>query len=259
MIHATKLNEKTRELLSFSPLQYMLDTVTEQPHFAEVYADDEDDPTCCALLFGHYLFLDGEVGERFIADLTATVFNEERRRKLGMVIAFYESNAIAGLLKNHFKKVFDRGRCLYKYRASEERENKTARIVRIDKALLASGAANLEMITEEVLGTATYEDMEDFCNKGIGYTYVKDDRISAFCTSEYPSKASVAIGIEVEKKYQEQGIAAEMTMAFVKEAANHYQNVFWECWNDNTPSIKTALKCGFEKVADYPVLIVALD
>jgi RimJ/RimL family protein N-acetyltransferase len=33
-------------------------------------------------------------------------------------------------------------------------------------------------------------------------------------------------------------------------------NVYWECWKNNIPSIKTALSCGFKKVADYPVLFV---
>jgi len=83
--------------------------------------------------------------------------------------------------------------------------------------------------------------------------------ICAFCTSEYPSADSLAIGIAVDENHRRQGIATKMTNAFLKKAAERDLNVFWECWKNNAPSVQTAMKCGFEKVADYPVLFVEME
>jgi len=50
-----------------------------------------------------------------------------------------------------------------------------------------------------------------------------------------------------------------LTNAFLEKTTERNLNVFWECWKNNAPSVQTALKCGFEKVADYPVLFVNME
>ena len=60
----------------------------------------------------------------------------------------------------------------------------------------------------------------------------------------------------VIKEHQRKGIAKALVKRFLQKASNKELNVYWECWKNNNPSIKTALSCGFVKVADYPVLFV---
>jgi len=259
MFRITKLNNCTRSLLAFTQLQYMIDAVTENPGLAQVFVDDENIPKCCAMLLGHYLFIGGEVTEGFFKELTEKVFTQKKREQMEIVIIFYENETIAGYFRKFFDKVYDSERCLYHQKpVLNEKEDGFSRVIPIDKKLLDSKTKNLNMITGEVLGTATYNDMKDFCDRGIGFTYTANDKICGFCTSEYPSISSVAIGIEVSESHQRQGIASEMTRRFLQMAAKRDLDVYWECWKRNEPSVKTALACHFMKVTDYPVLFIKL-
>ncbi|MEA4888959.1 MAG: GNAT family N-acetyltransferase [Clostridiaceae bacterium] len=265
MIKIHEFNHEARQLLSFSPLQYMFDAVSEKPQLSEIYIDGEVNPKSCALLLGHYLFLN-KAEESFITQLFATVFTEEKQKELGALIIFYDDDGTAELIKKYFRKVYDNTRSVYRYNPVQT-DNKRGDtdikrgdfVVPITEELINSDLENIEMITQEVLGTATYDNMKAFCQNGIGYTFVDQKRICAFCTSEYPSKSAVAIGIEVDAKHQRQGVATEMTQAFLKKALSRKLNVYWECWKSNEASVQTALKCGFEKVADYPVLFVDMN
>jgi GNAT superfamily N-acetyltransferase len=148
-------------------------------------------------------------------------------------------------------------RSLYRHGIKSTGEMKIVdNIEEITSELMNSCVDNLEMITDEVISTGTYNDMEDYLNRGIGYTVIIDNKVCGFCTSEYPSKDSVAIGIEVLEEFQKQGYAKSMTGQFLRKASQRGLNVYWECWKNNTPSKNTALSCGFEKVADYSVLLV---
>jgi RimJ/RimL family protein N-acetyltransferase len=260
MQRAKTLSPELRSMLKFSPLQYMFDTVAEKPHYANIYVDKADAPSQLALLFGHYLFIGGNTDEPFLSDFIETELAGNKGNRLGTVMVFYDraNISLVDFFKGRFQKVFEGERSLYRHTSGVSYTD-TDRVWKITKALMSSGIENAEMITEEILGTATYEDMEDFYNRGIGYAYLHDGRICAFCTSEYPSKASIAIGIAVDEEHRRKGIAAQMTHAFLKDAKARGLSVYWECWMKNEPSYKTALKCGFEKVGDYPVLVVVLN
>ena len=259
MIKIPQLNEETRKLFSFSPLQYMFDCVAIKPQLAEIYVDEEKSPACCALLLGHYLFL-SRVDEGFMEKLYTAVFQDDKRKALGVMIVFYDNDISANLIKNKFNKVYENSRSLYRFHDNQIFSDiKDDKIIPITEELLNSDIENIEMITQEVLGTATYDGMKDFCQNGIGYTFVDQNRICAFCTSEYPGESAFAIGIEVDAKYQQQGIASNMTKALLNKAISRKSIVFWECWKDNKASVKTALKCGFQKVEDYPVLFVDMN
>jgi RimJ/RimL family protein N-acetyltransferase len=131
-------------------------------------------------------------------------------------------------------------------------------IVEITSELMNSTTCNLGMITDEIIGTGTYNNMEDYFARGIGYTPVINNKVCGFCTSEYPSKDAIAIGIEVLEEYQRQGYAKSMTKLFLNKAAQRGLTVYWECWKNNMASVNTALSCQFERVADYPILFVRL-
>lgn len=254
MINQNILTQEIRELLTFSPLQYMLDTVVENPKLAHIYTDKELNPTCCVLLFGHYLWVAGNVAEN--TNDIASILNHT---SLDVLIVFYDNSASAMAIKAQYMSVYDNVRSLYKQLPKVQDYNYTDRIMPISKKLLQSGVNNIEMIADEVEETATYDSIETFCQIGIGFTYVIDNEVCAFCTSEYQSKSSIAIGIEVNEKYQCQGIASDMVHMFLQEAAKRQLEVYWDCWQKNEPSVRTALKCGFSKVIDYPVLFIDMS
>lgn len=259
MHQISELTKEARTLLQFTPLQYMLDTVTENPKLAQVYLNTEKHPSSCALLFGHYLFVGGTRDDAFLTEFIS-VLTPELRQAMECMIVFYETEHIADFFRKYFEKVYNNARQLYVQTPTLQKTfNLPAHILPIDERLLASGLENIKMITHEVMDTATYHSMDDFCRRGIGYTLVCGNKICGFCTSEYPSIHALAIGIEVTADYRKQGIASEMTRAFLQRAAPRDLRVYWECWASNEASARTAMACGFTKVADYPVLFIPLD
>lgn len=258
MYRQKRLSASIRVMLAFTPLQYMLDTAAENPELVRIYTDNEREPGCCAVFLGHYLFAGGALSESFFRELCDSLTPDIRRSMEGMIV-FYGEETVADLFRRSFEKVYDSERSLYRLVPPQESgEADAPDIVPIDWTLLQSGYENLAMITDEVLDTATYNGMDDFCRRGIGVAYVSGSRIYGFCTSEYPSQHAIAVGIGVSEEIRCRGIATGMAKAFMRRAADCNYTVFWDCWKKNEPSVKVALKCGFEKITDYPVLFVDL-
>jgi GNAT superfamily N-acetyltransferase len=251
------LNPSVRRLLSASPLQYMFDAVAEAPQLAEIYVDDAQAPKACALLLGHYLFL-GHADGDFLAALWQTVFTAEKQKALGTISVYYGDADEALRLKGLCAKVYDGVRSVYRCTPVPGSAEDPEDIVPVTEALLAGELDNREMIVREVIGTATYADMHDFCRRGIGYALVRQNRVRGFCTSEYPSRAALAVGIEVEEACRRQGRATAMARALLRKAASRGMTVYWDCWLNNEASARTALRCGFGKAADYPALILVM-
>lgn len=273
MIPIADLDQKTRKLFAFTPLQYMLDSLTEHPQMGSIYVDDRQDPRTSMILWGHYLFVGGQASVSAAHALANDILTVAVRSALQGVVVFYPNHEWQDLLTSLFPgRSQDAERSLYSCAtwsppSAESRLDTLATttlsnhddpdaVQRIDAPLMRSATTNLDMIIGEVLGTATYADMDDFIDKGIGFAIVIKDHVCGFCTSEYPSRHSVAIGIEVLADFQQQGYAKQMTRAFLEVAAARGLRVFWECWKNNIPSVRTALACGFAKIDDYPVLVL---
>lgn len=258
MIEILKPNKKMRELLSFTPLQYMIDGVEENPKLAKSYISETEDT--CFVLLGVYLFAAGEITKESLDYLDKQILTEKARNELEIIIVFYPNedwkNAVTNLFPNKYS-LYERS--LYRMKPTnfdnDYSSSQEANILKITSELLNSNVDNINMIINEV---TTYDDMDDFVDRGVGFTPVINNKVCGFCTSEYPTKTELAIGIEVLKEYQKQGIAKDMTKMLLNEAYKKNITVNWECWKNNIASAKTAMSCGFEKVADYPVIFVEL-
>ncbi len=234
-----------REMLSWLPQQYMLDTLDENPRLARYHEGDG----FCAVLFGHYLF----IGGRF--DPEAVRFLAEHMLSEYVTFAYCPDEAWKGGLRALFPEGREEGRAIYAVRpyrspASDER------IIRVEKPDLGK-YEGADVFVDEVMGTATYDSMDDFFARGIGTAPLIGGRLSGFCTSEYPSEGKCAIGIMVDEPYRGQGIAKAMTRAFLTAAYDRgFDQVYWECRADNEPSYRTALACGFQEIASYEAFVI---
>ncbi|MCE5236161.1 MAG: GNAT family N-acetyltransferase [Clostridiaceae bacterium] len=248
-----------KETFSFTPLQYMLASVGEKPLPAKLWQGNGAN----AMLLGHYIFIAGTPDKAAFGAMERELLPQSVRAELGCAIVFYESEGAARLFKDRFEKTYGNERSVYAYTGSRPIPAFEApegyEIVPVTREFLHSETENLAMLTEEVLGTATYADMEDFCANGIGFCALYKDALCGFCTSEYPSPPAVAVGIAVEEAHQRKGLARAMAARFLREAAKRGYAVYWECWKRNEPSYRTALSCGFKKKADYPVLFIEFD
>lgn len=253
-------NPKVRELLKFTVLQYMLDALNENPKLGKIFVDDVDNPNTCVVSFHHLLFFGGNLTQDFRKFLLDELLAEDVRKDQCVFFMLYPDeawkNALNGLFPNKCNQ-YERSLYRWKY-GSVCNLSCCNNIVEITSNLMNSDVGNLDMIINEVIPTGTYDNIDDFLSRGIGYVPVINNKVCGFCTSEYPSRSAVAIGIEVLEEYQRQGYAKAMTKAFLNKASKRDLIVYWECWKNNIASAKTALSCGFEKVADYPILFVNL-
>ena len=118
---------------------------------------------------------------------------------------------------------------------------------------MESDVDNKEMIIDEV------GEIARFLINGFGYVIVIDGKIQGFCTTEYHAKNELALGIEVLPAYQRKGYAKTMVSAALKTAISKRYKVYWDCWQYNTPSINTALSCGFQHAANYPIIFLNFE
>lgn len=254
------LNPQIRELLNFTVLQYMLDTLHENPKLGRIFVDDEENPNTCIVSFHHLLFIGGEVIQDCLQFLSNKIITQAVRNSHQVFFLLYQDEAWENALKELYSSnCFKYERSLYKWKSEYiDKLPCCDNIIEITKEVMNSNVSNLDMINNEVISTGTYDSMEDYLRRGIGYTPIINNKVCGFCTSEYPSKSAIAIGIEVLEDYQRQGYAKAMAKAFVYKAAQLGLTVYWECWKNNIASANTALSCGFEKVADYPILFLKL-
>ncbi len=122
----------------------------------------------------------------------------------------------------------------------------------VDVGLLAEGRfKNPEYLTEEMLSERP--SVEEFCQKSFGVCLSHEDEIVGWCLSEYNTGDRCEVGIATREDYRHRGIATLMTTAFTELAFSRgVRRVGWHCYAFNTASRATALKAGFEKIADYP-------
>jgi GNAT superfamily N-acetyltransferase len=212
----------------------------------------------CILSLKHLLFLGGNHPQDCLSFLFNEFLTNDIRNRLKLFYIIYPNET----WKNALMKLFPENCSLYDrslYRSKPECIDiipNRDEVLEITTELMGSDVSNLKMIIDEVISTNTYDSMEDYLNRGIGYTLIINNKVSGFCTSEYPGKESIAIGIEVLEEHQHKGYAKIMTRAFLNKAIQRELNTYWDCWSSNTASVNTALTCKFEKVADYQILLL---
>jgi ribosomal protein S18 acetylase RimI-like enzyme len=238
----------------------MLDILCENPKLGRIFVDDVDNPNTCIVSFHHLLFIGGNLMQDCLQFLSNKILTQDVRNSQQVFFMLYPDGAWKNALKELFShNYFQYERSLYKWKSEYiDKLPCCDNIIEITTEFMNSNANNLDMITSEVISTGTYDSIEDYLMRGIGYTPIINNKVCGFCTSEYPSRSAIAIGIEVLEEYQRQGYAKAMAKAFVYKAVQRGFTVYWECWKNNIASVNTALSCGFEKVADYPILFVKL-
>lgn len=150
-------------------------------------------------------------------------------------------------------------RSIYRYEMEEllgfEPADSTVSIKRISSDILNNDLGNQEDLQGEIL--QMWGAIEPFLQKGYGMCAQKDNELVGWCTGEYFSEQWCGIGIETIEEYQRQGIAAAMVAEFIKLCKEANKMPHWDCWKNNTPSVKTAEKLGFKKLADYEILFLS--
>ncbi len=111
----------------------------------------------------------------------------------------------------------------------------------------------LDLLAEEMCSER--ESQEAFFERSFGLVLLSENRLAAFCLSEYNLAKRCEIGIATLPDYQRQGLAAQITLAFLAMAARRgIHRVGWHAWSDNLGSLATARKDGFSEHEPTSVL-----
>lgn len=78
-------NPQVRELFKFAVLQYMLDTLCENPKLGKTFVDDVDNPNTCIISFHHLLFFGGNLTQDCLNFLSNDILPEYIRNNLYMI------------------------------------------------------------------------------------------------------------------------------------------------------------------------------
>lgn len=252
MERQSALTPALRELLAYSQLQYLLDIVADEPECAQIYSDSSSAPSNCILLYHEYIWLAGKINKPVIREVARRIYSSGRETTIAMI----DGEKPYDVLMTEFKRTYFNARLLFIKDDMDADAADGAGVVPISRALMRSKTGNLEMIENAVAESGAYRDMSDFFGKGFGFVTVVDGKVAAYCISKDLGKASVAIGANVAEGHRHKGLAIGMINEFVREARARSLDVYWDMWSRNEPEIKTALACGFSKVAEYPVLLI---
>jgi GNAT superfamily N-acetyltransferase len=126
----------------------------------------------------------------------------------------------------------------------------------VDRELLrVPGLKNRELLQTEMCSERP--SVDDFLAHSFGVCALQGRELAGWCLSEYNHAGACEVGIETLPAFQRRGLGTAMTLALAQQAAQRgLTRVGWHCYAANEASVQTALKAGFQPVADYPAYVL---
>jgi RimJ/RimL family protein N-acetyltransferase len=233
-----------------------------------VFVDDADDPQA-AFIWNDYRFsyLAGDpANEDFLRGLVSLLETEllpEARGSHDPSLALYPDSpawieALEGRLSGYHPLCLFRSLHGFEQRAFE----KHARFLEPlppEFTLLPIDAGLCERFTD--LANAyklLWGDAHNFLAQGFGFCVLAGGELASACDSAFCAGGWAEMGVETRGAYRRQGLARQVTTAFIRESLRRGLEPVWECWWENEPSRKLATRLGFRWLEDYPVLFIDL-
>ena len=268
MQNVTKNYEIIRTLLKSNNKSFVFDSIITGYTNGQIYVNDLDKPELYVVMDGgnFVLYVGGETNDineyskcvKFIQD---NILTEDLKEEFDdHILISYTSETFVKEMKNIFKDsiVHESFKSLYKYDITKHNQNslnhELCDIKLIDQELLDSNLENLSELKNEI--NSMWGSIEPFLKDGFGYCAVTGNKLLSWCTAEFVSSKYCGIGIETVEDVQSKGIGTTVATAFVKKCVEKELIPYWDSWLKNYPSVKIAEKVGFDKVEDYPVIVV---
>jgi len=124
-------------------------------------------------------------------------------------------------------------------------------INRVDDTFLAQNYENLNYITTEL--EKAYGDITNYSKYGVAYVALYKNRIVARADMLFSHKGYGNISVDTEEAHRQKGLSTLLTLKTIEETRKIGLIPVWDCTNDNLPSEKTALKCGFKLIGEVPI------
>lgn len=236
---------------------------------APVYVDDTAHPRLALTRIQSRIYLAGKPGNQREAEAARKIFlgllmrealREEREDYVLFTPDDSWSQFVALILPD--RQPHPRAMQYYAYKQSNAdwrvMQPDDMQVREVNAALLAEPWQNLDFLTDEMLSERP--NVEAFLAKSFGVCLTRGDEILGWCLSEYNTHHRCEVGIAVRPDARKRGLATMLALAFVETAqARGVARVGWHCDARNIASGKTALKAGFEHIADYGSFLGAFD
>lgn len=102
------------------------------------------------------------------------------------------------------------------------------------------------------IGSRFWASTNDFLEHGIGTCLIKDGHIVSLCYSACVVDNLAEIDVVTQEEYRGMGLAVIATQNFITECVRRGITPTWDCFINNTASMKLAVKLGFEEERTYP-------
>lgn len=201
-----------------------------------------------SVLYWHYsgfAFLSGEYNECFLEsvyDLLLDKSNTNSRR----FILFVTDESVEQFFRVKKNTTIER-RCFFEYR--KECPIVTP-ILPVGYRLCEINNELLQKINGIITPAFSWNNTNDFLEKGKGYCIVNDSDVAAWAFSSAISSKEIDIGIETNSEYRNLGFAAIVAKMMIRYCFNQHKKPVWACHSKNTASRKLAEKIGFAKTSE---------
>ena len=112
------------------------------------------------------------------------------------------------------------------------------KIVRTDKEIF-------NQMKGTVVPMFFWDNAEDFCNYGIGFSLFYDNKLTSTAYSAYIHDNYLELGIETVEEFRGKGLAQYACSALIDYCLQNNLEPVWSCRFENTASYKLAEKLGF--------------
>jgi len=227
-----------------------------------IYVDDSGHPTAAILIPSnqYHVYVGGEPSAQLLADVIDLLYQPSRAQRYWLMV-YYPSNAWEPTIEHALEGLARRTSPRQYFRLTEQSLSlpsplpEQITIVPIEQTLVEDASVvNRDLLIDEIHSESP--SLEYFFRHHFGYCAIDGRQLIGWCLAEYHYQSRYELGIETIEAYQRQGIASHVASAVISRAfAEGATEIGWHCWASNTASIATALKLGFQKELDYPVML----
>ncbi len=260
---------RARALFRTMEMHLALQAVLAGQVDAPVYVDDLDHPHCALTWVEARVYLAGKPGSQAVAEAASNIFvgammREALRAERDAYLLFYPDPSWEPFIRLMFSErmPIQVDRQYYSFSKSKlawQTLLPAGMLVRqVDAAFLVEKWQNLSFLTDEMVSERP--SVADFLAKSFGICLTRNDEILGWCLSEYNTHHRCEVGIATRADVRKRGLGTLLALAFVEMAEEKgVARVGWHCSANNRASGATALKAGFEMMAEFPAFLGWFD
>lgn len=118
--------------------------------------------------------------------------------------------------------------------------------------LVRTDTAIFESLEGTVIPSHFWNNAEDFCTHGIGFSLLHHGKAVSTAFSSFIHDRELELGIETLKAYQGRGLAKYACAALIEHCLTNRYAPIWACRLTNTGSYTLAQQLGFEPTKQIP-------